>query len=101
MPDPGVMTLMDVLDEVGDDTARACFWAFGDWSDLWREAKPVPPGVDLAGVMRGADDVGQLRWTRCALELSRAACGMCPASMASASLEMLAKLSRCGAAQSA
>lgn len=38
---------MDVLEEVGDDVARRCYWDFGDWSDLWRETKHVPSGVSL------------------------------------------------------
>lgn len=41
------MCVMDVLDEVGDDVARRCYWDFGDWSDLWRETKHVPSGVNL------------------------------------------------------
>lgn len=46
-PDDEVLCLMDVLDEVGDDVARRCYWDFGDWSDLWRETKHVPIGVNL------------------------------------------------------
>lgn len=88
------MCMMDVLDEVGDDAARSCYWAFGDWSDLWRETKAVPEGVDLRGAMAAHDEVGQLRWARCLLELARAAAQMCPASMAAACHEMLTKLSR-------
>jgi hypothetical protein len=38
---------MDVLEEVGDDVARRCYWDFGDWSDLWRETKHVPNAVTL------------------------------------------------------
>jgi hypothetical protein len=38
---------MDVLEEVGSDVARRCYWDFGDWSDLWRETKHVPLDVSL------------------------------------------------------
>lgn len=27
--------------------ARRCYWDFGDWSDLWRDAKLVPAEVTL------------------------------------------------------
>jgi hypothetical protein len=46
-PDDEVLCVMDVLEEVGDDVARRCYWDFGDWSDLWRETKHVPSGVNL------------------------------------------------------
>lgn len=46
-PDAGVTYIMDVLEEVGADVARRCYWDFGDWSDLWRETKHVPPDVTL------------------------------------------------------
>lgn len=46
-PDAGVTYIMDVLEEVGGDAARRCFWDFGDWSDLWRETKHVPLDVSL------------------------------------------------------
>lgn len=42
-----MLCVMDVLEEVGDDVARRCFWDFGDWSDLWRETKHVPNGGHL------------------------------------------------------
>jgi len=45
---------MDVLEEVGDDVARRCYWDFGDWSDLWRETRHVPSGVSLK-VRAGSD----------------------------------------------
>lgn len=44
--------------------------------------------------MGASDEVGTLRWTRCVVELVRAACHMCPTSMGVAYLEMLHKLSR-------
>lgn len=37
-----VVYLMDVLEEVGPDLVRRCYWDFGDWSDLWREFKTLP-----------------------------------------------------------
>jgi hypothetical protein len=40
------------------------------------------------------DEVGTLRWTRCIVELVKAASHMCPTSMGVAYLEMLHKLSR-------
>lgn len=46
-PDAGVTYVMDVLEEVGVDVARRCFWDFGDWSDLWRDTKHVPLDVTL------------------------------------------------------
>lgn len=46
-PEDEVMCVMDVLEEVGDDVARRCYWDFGDWSDLWRETKHVPNGISL------------------------------------------------------
>jgi hypothetical protein len=46
-PEDEVLCVMDVLEEVGDDVARRCFWDFGDWSDLWRDTKHVPNGVHL------------------------------------------------------
>jgi hypothetical protein len=47
VPGAGVTYLMDVLEEVGSDAARRCYWDFGDWSDIWRETKPVPAAVTL------------------------------------------------------
>jgi hypothetical protein len=44
--------------------------------------------------MGASDEVGTLRWTRCIVELVRAASHMCPTSMGVAYLEMLHKLSR-------
>lgn len=52
----------------------------------------------LQTVMGASDEVGTLRWTRCIVELVRAASHMCPTSMGVAYLEMLHKLSRCAAA---
>lgn len=49
----------------------------------------------LQAVMGASDEVGILRWTRCIVELVRAASHMCPTSMGVAYLEMLHKLSRC------
>lgn len=49
----------------------------------------------LQAVMGASDEVGTLRWTRCIVELVRAASHMCPTSMGVAYLEMLHKLSRC------
>jgi hypothetical protein len=46
-PDAGVTYVMDVLEEVGADVSRRCFWDFGDWSDLWRDTKHVPLDVTL------------------------------------------------------
>jgi hypothetical protein len=46
--------------------------------------------------MGASDEMGTLRWTRCVVELVRAACHMCPTSMGVAYLEMLHKLSRWG-----
>eukprot|EP00878_Enallax_costatus_P012410 GHUV01012961.1.p1 GENE.GHUV01012961.1~~GHUV01012961.1.p1 ORF type:complete len:1005 (+),score=325.04 GHUV01012961.1:1774-4788(+) len=94
-PDTGVTCIMDVLEEVGTDVARRCYWDFGDWSDFWRETKHVPLDVSLQAVMSATDDVGKLRWMRCLVELARTACHMCPTSMGVAYLEMLHKLSRC------
>eukprot|EP00775_Hariotina_reticulata_P013221 gene13221-13351_t len=93
-PDAGVTCIMDVLEEVGADVARRCYWDFGDWSDLWRETKQVPLDVGLNSVMAASDEVGRLRWMRCLVELARAACHMCPTSMGVAYLEMLHKLAR-------
>lgn len=44
--------IMDVLEEVGTDVARRCYWDFGDWSDLWRETKHVPLDVSLQVSLR-------------------------------------------------
>ena len=55
-PEDEVMCVMDVLEEVGDDVARRCYWDFGDWSDLWRDTKLVPTGVSLQvrrGLLKG------------------------------------------------
>ncbi|WIA40102.1 hypothetical protein OEZ86_013510 [Tetradesmus obliquus] len=93
-PDAGVTYVMDVLEEVGVDVARRCFWDFGDWSDLWRDTKHVPLDVTLQSVMAASDEVGGLRWMRCVVELARAACHMCPVSMGVAYMEMLHKLAR-------
>lgn len=46
-PEDEVLCVMDVVEEVGDDVARRCYWDFGDWSDLWRETKHVPNAVSL------------------------------------------------------
>lgn len=51
-------------------------------------------GHVLQAVMGVGDEVGTLRWTRCIVELVRAASHMCPTSMGVAYLEMLHKLSR-------
>lgn len=32
---------MDVIEEMGDDCARRCYWDFGRWSDLWRVWRPA------------------------------------------------------------
>jgi len=44
--------------------------------------------------MSANDDVGCLRWVRCAIELARAAAAMCPGSMGVAYAQALAKLQR-------
>lgn len=46
-PEDEVLCVMDVLEEVGDDVARRCYWDFGDWSDLWRETKHVSNSINL------------------------------------------------------
>lgn len=52
---------MDVLEEVGDDVARRCYWDFGDWSDLWRDTKHVPTGVHLqVSSAQGLSEIGCL-----------------------------------------
>ena len=33
--------LIDVLEEMGDDAARRCFWDMGPWSDLTRVWRPL------------------------------------------------------------
>jgi hypothetical protein len=74
-PDAGVTYIMDVLEEVGSDVARRCYWDFGDWSDLWRETKRVPLDVTLlvSGLSLTAAVV-QPEW-----RVSRTACTQCPA----------------------
>ena len=37
--------MMDVVEEVGYDSSRRCYWDFGRWSDLWRVWRRV--GEDL------------------------------------------------------
>lgn len=29
--------LMDIIEQGGRDLARAAYWDFGDWGDLWQE----------------------------------------------------------------
>lgn len=36
--------LIDVIEEVGADVARRCYWDFGRWSDLWRVWHLDPAG---------------------------------------------------------
>ncbi|KAI8469209.1 MAG: cell morphogenesis central region-domain-containing protein [Monoraphidium minutum] len=86
--------LMDVLEEVGGDAARRCYWDFGDWSDVWRDARPAPPDVGLESLMPASDDVGCLRWARVTIEIVRAAAAMCPATAGAACALALAKLQR-------
>ena len=33
--------LIDVLEEMGDDAARRCYWDMGPWSDLLRVWRPL------------------------------------------------------------
>ena len=33
--------LIDVLEEIGDDAARRCYWDMGPWSDLTRVWRPL------------------------------------------------------------
>lgn len=33
--------LIDVLEEMGDDVGRRCFWDMGPWSDLVRVWRPL------------------------------------------------------------
>lgn len=33
--------LMDVIEQMGDDVARRCYWDWGPWSDLARLWRPV------------------------------------------------------------
>ena len=33
--------LMDVVEQMGDDVARRCYWDWGPWSDLTRLWRPV------------------------------------------------------------
>lgn len=78
-PDDEVLCLMDVLEEVGDDVARRCYWDFGDWSDLWRETKHAPTGVNLqvgspAGKAAGACKGPPGAWMPAAPVGSAAAC---------------------------
>jgi hypothetical protein len=44
--------------------------------------------------MSASEDVGCLRWARCAVDLARAAAAMCPASVGVACAQALAKLQR-------
>jgi hypothetical protein len=80
--------------QVGPDAARRCYWDFGDWSEIWRDSRPAPLDAGLEALMGAADDVGCLRWARCAVELARGAAAMCPASVGAAVEVALWRLQR-------
>lgn len=43
--------MADVVEQMGDDVARRCYWDWGPWSDLarvWRPLdKPPPPATHV------------------------------------------------------
>ena len=43
--------IADVVEQMGDDVARRCYWDWGPWSDLarvWRPLhKPPPPATHI------------------------------------------------------
>ena len=42
--------LVDVIEQMGDDLARRCWWDWGPWSDLARRYRPLdgPPAGGAA-----------------------------------------------------
>ena len=44
-------SLLDVIELEGDDVATDCYWDIGDYSDLWRVERAVPPHVTFASLL--------------------------------------------------
>ena len=70
-------SLLDVIELEGDDVATDCYWDIGDYSDLWRVERAVPPHVTFASLLvsggTALDDPDQRRWYRVVNEIAKRA----------------------------
>ncbi|KAG1675965.1 hypothetical protein FOA52_014209 [Chlamydomonas sp. UWO 241] len=99
--EPPLTYLIEVVEESGPDIVKECYWDFGDWSELWRDApasaQPPPPSdsTPFSALLCARDEASRARLLRCLIQLARLAGRLCPASSACAQHELAARASRC------
>ncbi|GIM00769.1 hypothetical protein Vretimale_5697 [Volvox reticuliferus] len=90
--------LVELVEESGPALLRVTYWDFGDWSDMWRQYKPVPDNVTfedvLAAPSRPMDEIPRVRLARALIALMALAVRLVPASAAVAAVELMARLGR-------
>ncbi|KXZ50882.1 hypothetical protein GPECTOR_14g131 [Gonium pectorale] len=93
--EPDLTYVVELLEEGGQGLLRAAYWDFGDWAELWREHRPVPPDVSFEDVLtaRPGDDASRVRLVRCLLGLMGLVVRLCPLSAGVAGCELVW---RCG-----
>ena len=94
-PTNAMLYVADIIERLGNTFAKSCYWDFGQWSELWRQWRPVPADVSFFDVLsrpRSGDDSQGLRWARVLCELTREVWRCCERSAWWAHVEIVFKM---------